>query len=142
MPRRTSLPPVDGRAGTNQAGREPDVGEVAELPQLLRSTAVVEDDLVDLEGIELARTDPVASVGYPLDELGQPSRVITGNHLDRGPPLRRAGHPSTTDPTAVERYLDATTSQWQNRALPVVPVDSGDVSPTDPAAAPGSHGPR
>lgn len=128
MPRRTSLPPVDGRAVTNHAGGELGVGKVAELPQFLRSTAVLKDHLVDLEGIELTGTETVNGAANPLDEVDQPSLVILHNHLDRGPPLRFAGHTSeATNPTALERYLDGMTSQWQNRALPVVHVDQMDV---------------
>jgi hypothetical protein len=48
VPRRTSLPPVDGRAVTNQAGRELGVGKVAELPQFLRRLRVLKEDPVEV----------------------------------------------------------------------------------------------
>lgn len=117
MPRRTPLPPVDGSAVTDQACAELGVSEVAELPQLLRSPAVLKDDLVGPEGIELAGTETVNAVTYPLNELGQTSLVILHNHLDRGPPLRLAGHTSeATNPSALGRYHEAGTSPRQMRA--------------------------
>jgi hypothetical protein len=50
---------------------EPGVREVAKLPQLLGSTAVIQDDPVDLERIEFARTEAVHGAAYPLDELAK-----------------------------------------------------------------------
>ena len=99
---------------TNRACGELDVGEVAELPQLLRGTAVLEDDLVGLEGIEFTGTKAVNGFAYPLDKLGQMSLVIRRNRLACGPPLRLAGHTSeATNPAAAGRYLDAMTSSAQ-----------------------------
>jgi hypothetical protein len=115
--RGTPLPPVDDSAVTNQARAKFGVGEVAELPKLLRSTAVLEDDLVDLEGIELTGTKAVNTVAYSLDEFGQTSLVILVNQLARGPSLRLVGHTSeATNTTIVERYSSAMTSTRQIRA--------------------------
>jgi len=47
--------------------RELDVGKVAELPELLRGTAVLEDDLVGVKGIELAGAKAVNSFAHTLD---------------------------------------------------------------------------
>jgi hypothetical protein len=102
-----AFPPVDGRTATNQAGGELDVRSVAELPELLRRTAVLEDDLVNLEGIELTGTKAVDSLPYTLDKFSQLGLVILRNGLACGSPLGLAGHTSeATDPAAAGRCLD------------------------------------
>jgi len=86
-PRRSTLPPDGWCLVTNQTRSELDVGKVAELPELLRGTAVLEDDLVGLEGIELAGTKAVNSLAHTLDKLDQTSLVIRRHNLARSPAL-------------------------------------------------------
>jgi hypothetical protein len=63
-PRRAPLPPVDRCTVGNQAGGELDTGRFAELPQLLRGTAVLKDDLVGFERIEFPGAKAVNGVAY------------------------------------------------------------------------------
>jgi hypothetical protein len=106
-PRRTPLPPVDCCTLTNRSFGDLGVGEVAELPQLLRGAAVLKYHLVGFEGIELTGTKPVNPVAHPVDKLGQSSLVILRNCLACGPPPRLTGHTSeATNPAAIAPYLD------------------------------------
>jgi hypothetical protein len=59
----TAFPPVGRRTLTNHLRGELDVREVTELPEFLRGTALLEDDLVGVEGIEFAGTKAVNSFG-------------------------------------------------------------------------------
>ena len=77
---------------TNQARCELDVGKAAELPELLRGTTVLKDDLVGLEGIELAGTKAVNSLAQTPNKLGQTSLVIRRHNLACSPALRLVGH--------------------------------------------------
>jgi hypothetical protein len=69
--RRTPVPPVGWCTVNNHACGELDFGKVAELPELLRGTAVLEDDLVGVKGIELAGPKTVNTFAHALDKFGQ-----------------------------------------------------------------------
>ena len=64
----------------------------AELPQLLRSSRVLEESTIDLEGIQF--TGPVSIDSFPdaSNKRSQLCAVIVRNHLTRSPSLRLAGH--------------------------------------------------
>jgi hypothetical protein len=68
-PWRAPFPPVNRGWATNQPRGELGVGKVAELPQLPGGTAVLKDDLVDLEGIEFTGAKAVDGIANPLDKL-------------------------------------------------------------------------
>jgi hypothetical protein len=78
---------------------------VAELPQFLRRARVLEDDLIDLEGREVASSVAIDGICDMLDELAQLSVVVLADHRARGLSLRLAGHDSeathVTDPALV-----------------------------------------
>jgi len=93
---RTQVPPVGRYTVTNHACGDLDVGKVAELPELLRGTAVLEDDPVGVKGIELAGAEPVNSLAHTLDKSGQTSLVICHNRLACGwDPLLPTSLPSS-----------------------------------------------
>jgi len=96
---RTQVPPVGRYTVIDHACGDLDVGKVAELPELLRGTAVLEDDPVGVQGIDLAGAEPVKSLAHTLDKFGLTSLVICRNHLACDPPPRLAGHTSeASDP--------------------------------------------
>ena len=82
---RPAIPPLAGRLIPHDACGDVDGREVAELPQLLRRSRVLKDDLVDLERVDLAR--PEACDGWldATDELAELLLVIGSNGLARGP---------------------------------------------------------
>ena len=57
----------------------------AELPEFPRRTAVLTDDLVDFEDIELAGTKAVDSVPYMSDKFSHLGPVILSNGFACGP---------------------------------------------------------
>lgn len=55
----SALPPVERLLVVHEAGGELDIVEIAELPQLLGCAGVLEEDPVDLEGIEVPGAEVV-----------------------------------------------------------------------------------
>jgi hypothetical protein len=90
--RRRLRPPVRRWMVSNQTGGQLRVSQVAELPQLLRGTAVLEHDLVHLENIDLTETKSIQSSAHVLDELGQIGLVILRDSRLGDVPLRLARH--------------------------------------------------
>lgn len=89
---RSSFPPVDRRARSDRLRGEHDVPRVAELPQLLRGPAVLEEDAVRLERIQLAGPETIDALAHSLDQLRQPNLVVRRNCFLRGSPFRTLGH--------------------------------------------------
>jgi len=57
--RRPELPPIDGWAVAEESSDEFRIAEVAELPQFLRRPRVLEQDLVNVKGVQLTTTEAV-----------------------------------------------------------------------------------
>lgn len=68
--RSTAFPPVDRGKLADHFRGENEVSEVAELPEFLRGTAVLENDLVGFEGVEFAGAKAVNGFAYTADEFG------------------------------------------------------------------------
>ena len=92
--RRCPLPPVGRCLVTDQARSELNVGKVAELPKLLRGTAVLKDDLFGFEGVKIAGAEPVDRIANTLDKLSQASRVVGRHYLSSCLALRLVRHTS------------------------------------------------
>ena len=58
---------------------ELDVADVAELPEFLRSTGVLEQHLVDIDGLKFAAAESVNRLSYVRDEFGE-LRFVVGRH--------------------------------------------------------------
>jgi hypothetical protein len=65
---------------------------VAELPQLLRRSRVLEKNTIDLEGIHFTGTIAIDSLPDASNKRSQLRGVIIRNHRTRSSPLRLAGH--------------------------------------------------
>lgn len=63
------------------ARRHLDVADVAELPEFFRGARVLEQDLVDTEGVEFAAAEPVNCLGYVRDEFGELRLVVSRHRL-------------------------------------------------------------
>ena len=81
---RSPFPPVGGRAYSDHVRRELDIHHVAELPELLRCAGVLEQDLVDVEGVHLAGTVAVDGITDTHYEFSQPDLVICRHRLACG----------------------------------------------------------
>ena len=104
---RAPFPPVVRCTLADQVRGEHDVGEVAELPEFLRRTAVLEHDLVGFESIEFAGAKAVNGVAYVTDEFGQPRLVVRRNRLACRLSLRLGGHMSeATGPRAPQFHRE------------------------------------
>jgi hypothetical protein len=68
------------------------VKAVAELPQLLRCSRVLEEHTIDLEGIQFTGTVAIDSLPDSSNKRSQLRGVIVRNHRTRSLPLRLAGH--------------------------------------------------
>src|SRR5690606_13878045 len=90
---RATLPPIDRRLVAVDEGRgQLDRPEVAELPQLLGGPRVLEEDLVDPEGVQLTRPATVGGLTDPFYELHQLGLVVGSDGLSCSSPLRLARH--------------------------------------------------
>src|SRR5690606_14698461 len=88
-----TLPPIDRRRAAVDKGRgQLDRPDVAELPQFLGSPRVLEENLVDLEGVQLARPETVEGLTGPFYEFDQLGLVVGSDGLACGSPLRLARH--------------------------------------------------
>jgi len=76
-----AFPAVGWRLFTDQVRRELDIHHVAELPELLRRTGVLEEDLVDVERIQLAGTVAVNDYTDTRYQLSQLDLVIRRHRL-------------------------------------------------------------
>ena len=75
--------------------------------EFLCRARVMEEDVVDFEGSELASSVAIDGVCDMLDESAQPSVVVLADHRARGLSLRLAGHES--------RLLTSPTRAWSGR---------------------------
>ena len=91
-PRRPAFPPVARRVLADDAGGDLDVAQVAELPQLLGCARVLEDDLVDAEGVELSGSMEVDCLGQALNKPAELLFVVRGDLLSGRLALRLGGH--------------------------------------------------
>ncbi|MEO7627205.1 MAG: hypothetical protein ABIS91_13135 [Nocardioides sp.] len=63
------------------AGGDLNGADVAELPELLRSTRVLKQHLVDAGRIPFTAAEAVNRLGYVHDELSEPRLVVDRHHL-------------------------------------------------------------
>ena len=66
LPRRSALPPVDYRTLTHEVRSELGIAKVAELPQFLRRPRILKEDLINLEGVQLAVTEALEHSSHVL----------------------------------------------------------------------------
>jgi len=88
----SAFPPVRRRIVGNDVGCDLDIAQVAELPQFLGGAGVLEDHLVDIEGVELRGSVPVDGVGQTFDESVELFFVIGPDLLSGCPALCLGGH--------------------------------------------------
>jgi hypothetical protein len=86
-----AFPPVRRCALADHGRGEHGVGAVAELPEFLGGTAVLEDDLVGLEGVEFTSAKAVNNFANMADEFGQSSFVLRSHRLPCCLSLRLGG---------------------------------------------------
>src|SRR5436309_80582 len=67
------LPPVHITTFVDEPRYERSLAEVAELPKLLRSAAVLEDHLIDCECVHIAGAEAVNCLADVVDEFSQSS---------------------------------------------------------------------
>ena len=60
---------------------ELDIAHAAELPELFRSTGVVEQHLVDVKSVQFTVPEAVSSLGYVRDEFGEFRSVVARHRL-------------------------------------------------------------
>ena len=93
----STLPPVLWRLLNDHCRGDLYLEVVAELPQLLRRPRVLEENTIDLEGIQFAGTVAVDGLPDAIDKCSQLCAVIVGNHGTSRLSLQLAGH--TTEAT-------------------------------------------
>lgn len=76
----------------NDAGDDLDIAQVAELPQLLGGTRVLEGDLVDVEGIHVAGSVAIDRVRQVFDKFAELLFVVRGDPLASRPPFGLGRH--------------------------------------------------
>jgi hypothetical protein len=85
--RRSALPPVNRGALAQQVGCPLDVCHVAELPQLLGATRVLEQNAIDIECVKAAAAKIIDRGSYVRDELAERRLVVGRYHLAGFPAL-------------------------------------------------------
>ena len=93
LPERSTCPPIQHRAISNDGRRGEGITDVAELPQLLGCTAVLKQDRVGLEGISLTGPEPVHSITRATKQHRQLLLVIRPDPLERMLTLGIRHHP-------------------------------------------------
>jgi len=68
------------------------VADIAELPELFRSTGVPDQHWVDVNGLKFAATEPVDRPGHVRDEFGELRFVVSRHRLACLPTTRLLGH--------------------------------------------------
>lgn len=98
-PRPTSpaLPPAAGRLVPNHPGCNLDVSEVAELPEFLRRSGVLEEHLIDVEGVEFSGPETFDRQFHVANKLAELLLVVRRDGLAGGPTIRLGGHDSRLD---------------------------------------------
>ena len=76
---------------------------VAELPQFLCSTRVLEEDSIDVECINFTGTVAIDGFADTCDEFAQLRLVVVRDHRARRPSFRLAGHESEVTHRLVSR---------------------------------------
>src|SRR5215218_6282321 len=95
---------------------------VAELPQLLRRPGVLEENLIDVEGVNRAGTIPIDGLPNARDKVAQLRLVVLRDHGARCSSLRLAGHEyEATQSAASQRHYrmgraDCGRGGWPPRA--------------------------
>ena len=90
--RSSPFPPVVGWLLEDHRRCDLHVKVVAELPQLLGRSRVLEESTIDLEGIQFTGPVSIDSLPDASNQRSQLCAVIVRNHLTRSPSLRLAGH--------------------------------------------------
>lgn len=90
----SALPPIDRWPITHDVRGQLGVAEVAELPQFLRRPRVLEEGLVDAEGIQLATAESVDRGAHALHQGSQLALVVRRYGLARGLSVGLRGHRS------------------------------------------------
>jgi hypothetical protein len=92
--RSSPFPPVVGWLLEDHRRCDLHVKVVAELPQLLGRSRVLEESTIDLEGIQFTGPVSIDSLPDASNQRSQLCAVIVRNHLTGSPSLRLAGHAS------------------------------------------------
>ena len=95
--RRSPFPPVGRCPLGNYLRGEHDVGEVAELPQFVRGTAVLEDHLIGSERVQIAGAKAIQRFPYTPDKLLLFLREVLRG-APQASPLKPAGAISASSP--------------------------------------------
>jgi hypothetical protein len=119
-----TVPPVDRRLVVYLARGELDLAHVAELPELLRRTGVLEQHLIDVERVQLPASEEFDRIGHVLHKIPEPSLVVRRNCLACLPTLRFAHHESR-----LMRNPPRVRDHRHDGASSVVEVDLTDGSP-------------
>lgn len=88
----SAFPPAAWRLLLDHGRRYLHLEEVAELPQLLRRPGVLEEHLVDVEGVRLSGTVSIDGLCHVGDQHPQLRLVVVRYHRARRSPLRLVGH--------------------------------------------------
>src|SRR5215217_7933907 len=92
--------------------------EAAELPQLLRRPGVLEENVIDLEGVNRAGTVAIDGLPNAGDKVSQLRLVVLRDHGARCSSLRLAGHEyeATQSPASQRHYLMGSRGPRHDRA--------------------------
>jgi hypothetical protein len=88
----TSFPPVVWWLLPDRRRCNLHMQQVAELPQILCRPGVLEENLIDVEGVKLAGTVTIEGLPNTGDQISQLRLVVLRDHRARCPSLRLAGH--------------------------------------------------
>jgi len=94
-PASTALPPATWLVLANHSRRDLDVPQVAELPELLGRSRVLEDDLIDFERVELSCPEAFERQVNVTNELSELLLVISRHLLASCPAFGLGGHEPT-----------------------------------------------
>jgi len=90
---------------------------VAELPQFLRGARVLEEDSIDVEGINIAGTVTIDDFPDTSDKLAQLRVVVGRDHRARCPSFQHARHESKVTHGSPSGEPDDPTHNKQIRAV-------------------------
>jgi hypothetical protein len=86
-PAHPEIPPVAGRFVTDDSRCVLNVPHVAEFPELLRGSGVLEDDFVDFERVDVTRLEPMDGQLDAPDELTELLLVVGRDRLACSPTI-------------------------------------------------------
>ena len=86
-PTRPAIPPVAGLFIADDSRGDLNVPHVAELPEFLRRSRVLKDDLVDFERVDLSHPKPFDGYMDVTYELAELLLVVRSDSLASGPTI-------------------------------------------------------